>query len=110
VPIINLNKDLFSISIQLKLDKMMNNQMAKKKFTGSYCLLILLTVPLIFPGVIYYLIARSEVGPIVQQTVIVQQPQQPQQPEKSSKTKYCQQCGERIKSNAVFCEHCGSGQ
>jgi len=84
--------------------------MTRKKFTGSYCLLIILTIPFIIPGVIYYLIARREVGPIVQQTVIVQQSQQPQQPQQSSQNKYCQQCGEKIKLSAVFCEHCGSGQ
>jgi len=90
--------------------------MAEKKFRGSYCVLIILLIPFVFPGVIYYLIARREVGPIVQQTVIVQQPQQPQQPQqlqqprKSSDSKYCQQCGQLIKLDAVFCEHCGSEQ
>ena len=47
---------------------------------------------------------REDTQQVIQQTVIVQQPQ----PEMKYSEKYCQNCGAKLSKNASFCEMCGS--
>ncbi len=80
--------------------------MARKSFTGSYCLLFILLCIGIIPGILYYLIARREIGgaskQVLNQNIIVQQAI----PEQQKSIQYCPQCGAVVKSN--FCENCGN--
>ena len=89
--------------------------MSRKSFTGSYCLLVILLCIGIIPGIVYYLVARREIGgtqQTIQQNVIIQQPSAQQTPiqqkynQQTPKLMYCPQCGEEVKSN--FCEKCGT--
>lgn len=77
--------------------------MSDKTFTGSYCLLFILLCCGILPGIVYYLIARKELGntqQTISQTVIIQGN------ESKENKKFCANCGAVVKSK--FCEKCGS--
>lgn len=80
--------------------------MSRKTFTGSYCLLVILLCCFIFPGVLYYIIARRETGTkqVIQQSVIVQHPIQTQPIQINQR--FCKNCGAPITSK--FCENCGT--
>lgn len=83
-----------------------DDKMARKTFTGSYCLLVILLCIGIIPGIIYYAIARREIGgsskQVIKQNIVIQQPR----PEQQKLIQYCLQCGAVVKSN--FCENCGA--
>ena len=82
-----------------------------KKFQGSWCVMLILLLIGIIPGIIYYAIKYEEVTPIIvqqqapqQQVVIVQQPATPQ-PTIQNK-KFCSECGAEV--TGKFCDKCGS--